>query len=205
MATSRPQLHLEYYWVHKHYNGPDSVSNHQPHDCLLNHLFRRRSKKTSKLHVTGLCEGNSPGTGEFPAQMAGYAENVSIWWRHHETGPGGLGTDNVFTVIICNCSIVTEILLKISFNSYMKESITELGICTKKIHHGGMSKICIDLTAHNWIAASYFYRICFIFKSSFIHTEWGLVRACDFPHSESYDNITEYRNTNKKMPKTWQL
>ena len=25
----------------------------------------------------------SPGTGEFPAQMASNAENVSIWWRHH--------------------------------------------------------------------------------------------------------------------------
>ena len=24
------------------------------------------------------------GTGEFPAQRASYAENVSIWWRHHE-------------------------------------------------------------------------------------------------------------------------
>ena len=61
----------------------DSVSNHQPHDCLLNRLFRRRSKKTSKLRVTGLCTGNSPVTGEFSAQMAGKAENVSIWWRHH--------------------------------------------------------------------------------------------------------------------------
>ena len=38
-------------WRH---NGLDSLSNHQPHDCLLNHLFRRRSKKTSKLRVTGL-------------------------------------------------------------------------------------------------------------------------------------------------------
>ena len=66
-------------WRH---NGRDSVSNHQPHDCLLSRLFRRRSKKTSKLRVTGLCSGNSPGTGEFPAQMASYAENVSIWWRH---------------------------------------------------------------------------------------------------------------------------
>ena len=43
------------------------------------------SKKTSKLRVTGLCAGNSPGTGEFPAQMASDAENVSIWWRHHGT------------------------------------------------------------------------------------------------------------------------
>ena len=24
-------------------------------------------------------------TGEFPAQKASNAENVSIWWRHHET------------------------------------------------------------------------------------------------------------------------
>ena len=42
-------------------NGRDSVSNHQPHHCLLNRLFRRRSKKTSKLRVTGLCVGNSLG------------------------------------------------------------------------------------------------------------------------------------------------
>ena len=32
--------------------------------------------KTSKLRVTGLCGGNSPVTGEFPAQMASNAENV---------------------------------------------------------------------------------------------------------------------------------
>ena len=42
------------------HNGRDGVSNHRPHHCLLNRLFRRRSKKTSKLHVTGLCAGNSP-------------------------------------------------------------------------------------------------------------------------------------------------
>ena len=30
-------------------NGHDGVSNHQLHDCLLSRLFRRRSKKTSKL------------------------------------------------------------------------------------------------------------------------------------------------------------
>ena len=41
-------------------------------------------KKTSKLRVTGLCAGNSPVTGEFPAQRASKAENVSIWWRHHD-------------------------------------------------------------------------------------------------------------------------
>ena len=44
----------------------------------LNRLFRSRLKKTSKLHVTGLCAGNSQETGEFPAQMASNAENASI-------------------------------------------------------------------------------------------------------------------------------
>ena len=68
-------------WRH---NGHDGISNHQPHDCLLNRLFRRRSKKTSKLRVTGLCAGNSLWTGEFYAQMASNAENVSISWRHHD-------------------------------------------------------------------------------------------------------------------------
>ena len=43
-----------------HHNGCDCVSNHQPRDCLLNRLFRLRSKKTSKLRVTGLSAGNSP-------------------------------------------------------------------------------------------------------------------------------------------------
>ena len=57
------------------HDGHDSVSNHQPHHCLHNRLFGYRSKKTSKLRVTGLCADNSPGTGN--------SENVSIWWRHH--------------------------------------------------------------------------------------------------------------------------
>ena len=88
--------------VHKHFvsrsQHPDQpsqnqiyygdVSNHQPRECLLNRLLRRthQSSKTSKLCVTGLCEGNSPVTGEFPSQRASNAENVSIWWRHHGTG-----------------------------------------------------------------------------------------------------------------------
>ena len=44
----------------------------------------RRPKKTPKLRVTGLCEGNPPVTDGFPSQRASNAENVSIWWRHHE-------------------------------------------------------------------------------------------------------------------------
>ena len=65
------------------HNGHDGVSNHRRLDCLLKRLFRRKSQRTSKLRITSLCEGNSPVTGEFPAQRASNAENVSIWWRPH--------------------------------------------------------------------------------------------------------------------------
>ena len=50
------------------------MSNHRCLDCLLNRLFRWRSKKTSKLHVTGLCEGNLPVAGGFPSQRASNME-----------------------------------------------------------------------------------------------------------------------------------
>ena len=66
-------------WRH---NEIDGDSNHQPHDCLLNRS--PADKNTSKLRVTGFCVGNSPVNGEFPAQKARNAENVSIWWRHHD-------------------------------------------------------------------------------------------------------------------------
>ena len=49
-------------------------------------VYSDTDKKTSKLRVTGLCAGNSPGIGEFPEQMASNAENVSMWWRHHDKG-----------------------------------------------------------------------------------------------------------------------
>ena len=59
--------------------------------CLLNRLFGRRSKKASKLRVTVLCAGNSPVTGEFPAQKASTRKMFpfddvimeSLWWYRY--------------------------------------------------------------------------------------------------------------------------
>ena len=89
-------LFISLRWRH---NGCESVSKHQPHHCLFNRLFRCRSKKTSKPRVIGLCVGNSPGTGEFPAQVASDTENVSIWWRHHVFAHAHLCVDH-FDIII---------------------------------------------------------------------------------------------------------
>ena len=81
---------LFYYWNVYHNNQnvtvfgvfqcikSDGLSNHRRLQCLHNRSFRRKSKKISKLRVIGLCAGNSSMTGEFPAQKASNAENVSI-------------------------------------------------------------------------------------------------------------------------------
>ena len=60
------------------------MSCHRRLDCLLIRLLWRKSKKTPKLRVTGLCDGSWPVTGEFPSQRAINAENVSIWWRQYD-------------------------------------------------------------------------------------------------------------------------
>ena len=92
-----PEYFVTLLWRH---NESDDVWNHQHLDCLLNCLFRRRPNKTPKLRVTGLCEGNSPVTGEFPAQRASDAENDFIWWRHHEKSMNSVMRSNAIILDI---------------------------------------------------------------------------------------------------------
>ena len=77
-------------------------------------IFRHRSKKTSKLCVTGLYEANSPVIGEFPAQLTSNAENISIWCRHHvylclsEVSEGNCHIYNVFSHWVRPCSTIDK-------------------------------------------------------------------------------------------------
>ena len=52
-------------------------------DCLPSRLFRRGSKKTSKLCATGLCEVNPLVTWGFASQRASKVDFFSMRWRHH--------------------------------------------------------------------------------------------------------------------------
>ena len=64
------------------HNGRDGFSHRQPHDYLLNRLYRRRSKKTSKLRVTGLCVGNpvnSPHKWPVTRKMFPYEDVIMRW------------------------------------------------------------------------------------------------------------------------------
>ena len=85
---------------------------------FLNRLFRRRSKKTSKLRVTGLCAGNSPVAGEFPAQMANNAEIVSIWWRHHVRNNVWSNIPNKIKMYVTWSTII--MLIKFAFDLTMR-------------------------------------------------------------------------------------
>ena len=66
-------------WRHNERYG---VSYHQPHDCLFT-FIQAQIKETIKAPRHWPFLGNSPVTGELPAQRASNAANVSIWWRHH--------------------------------------------------------------------------------------------------------------------------
>ena len=63
-------------------------------------------------------------TGEFPAQMASNAENVSIWWRHHASVATGL---------------LNSILRHTRFLSYSN--------IKAKQHNGAQEKVIIPRTA----------------------------------------------------------
>ena len=132
-------------WSHKRRDG---VSNHQPHHCLLKRLYWCKSKKTSKLRVTGLCAGNSSVTGEFPAQMASNAENVSIWWRHHDLEKSDCAIWGVHCthnpcssrahLLICgSCSLCAAIMflywIEYSHNVYVEIYVATMYLCRLRL------------------------------------------------------------------------
>ena len=131
-------------------NGRDGVSNHQPHDCLLNRLFRRR-EKTSKLRVTGLCEGNSPATGEFPAQRASNAENVSIWWRHH-------ASQIRWYMLVAHCTIM--------YLPHISDCLLLCVCCDVNIR---LSNSVIDSTLFNLVLLLYLNRLLSNQNSDFLY------------------------------------
>ena len=87
-------------WRH---NGDECVSNHQPYGCLLNRLFGRWSKKTSKLRITGLCMGNSPGPvnsphkGPVTRKMFPFADVIMLmlWLHFRVCGAAAITTTSV--------------------------------------------------------------------------------------------------------------
>ena len=144
-------------WRH---NRRDGVSNHQPHHCLLNPLFRRRSKKASDLRGTGLCEWNSPVTGEFPAQMASNAENLPMWWRLHAIDVWQISQDD-FLIWIAVIPYFTNTFF--SFSSYVTHNATITAKSVKTIVTYNKSAVvnCTVMTSY-------------VHKSGWDTTRWNI-------------------------------
>ena len=110
----------------------DSVWNH--HATLTIVYSTVYSKKTLKLRVTGLCAGNSPVTGEFPAQMAINAKNVSNWWRHQGFYPYLQSLPGRHYAIVCAMLLSTRprirtvILIKNTISDYFVKVFVKSGI-----------------------------------------------------------------------------
>ena len=64
-------------------NGHDGVSNHQPRDCLLTVNSSADQRKPQSSAPLAFVRG-------IPGDLANYAENVFIRWRHHELFIWGL-------------------------------------------------------------------------------------------------------------------
>ena len=81
-------IYVTVYWViirHCHYNDVimgTIVSQITSLTIVYSTVYSDADQRKHQSSVLlAICVGNSPGTGEFPAQMASNAENVSIWWR----------------------------------------------------------------------------------------------------------------------------
>ena len=96
-------------WVRLHLKSPASRVFAQP--------FVQGWIKTPKLHVTGICEGNPPVTGDFPPQRVTNVENVLISWRHHGWFNLAALTDIRWIILIVFTSVE---ILSISFCTVSK-------------------------------------------------------------------------------------
>ena len=128
----------------RHY-GRDGVSNHQSYYCLLNRLSRRRSKKTSKLRVTGLCVGKSRVASEFSTQRARNVENVFIWWRHHAVFcfPSSVSDGQPTTCTPSHVLYMYFVILRIVLLSAMRVAYARLNMVLKT-----PSFVCSGLSRH---------------------------------------------------------
>ena len=135
---------------------------------MLNRLFRCRSKKTSKV------------TGEFPAQMASNAENVSIWWCHRGVSLFSFRSSiprksteredlqrnsnrkvciNVLQILLVNnvCVHYSDVIMSAMASHITGVSIVRSNVCSgaeqrkRYWHLRGNSPVTLD-SPHKWLA-----------------------------------------------------
>ena len=136
------------YWARERLKSPASR-------LFTQSFIQTQIKETSKFRVTGLCAGNSPGTGEFPAQMASNAENVSIWWRHH-----GIRSNSLVLFIFIYSHITLFIMLCsrlviFDFINIRQCYSTNIGIITQLRRFSWLLLSCIFNRSDSYLTNSF--------------------------------------------------
>ena len=84
LTWSGEQTRMMEVLIHLHYNDVIMSAVASQITIVYSTVYwGANQRKKPKLLVSGLCAGNPPVTGEFPAQMANNEDNISIWSRHH--------------------------------------------------------------------------------------------------------------------------
>ena len=149
--------HRTLHWRH---NDHDGVWNHQPHGCLLKCLFRRRSKKTSKLRVTGLCVGNSPGPvnsphkGPITRKMFPFDDVIMIRLSRGSDKPSAIyikitRVSIVFSAV-CSCADQRKYQISASL-AFVRDFTGDRWIFLTKGQYRGK---CFHLMTSSWAASS---------------------------------------------------
>ena len=106
-----PFSHLYFTPLLCRHNGRDSVSNYQLRDCLLNRLFNRRPRKTSKHQVIHRERVNSPHKRPVTRKISSFDDVIMRYV-----------TMCVFGLLITLCTYLSVKSLKWIFATYISPS-----------------------------------------------------------------------------------
>ena len=133
------------------------LSNHQQLDCLINSLVRLISKKTSRLHITGLLEGNAPVTEGFPSQRTPCAEAFTVYPKKYAHGFVVLcfvvvmqsfimNSNEVFIHIHQGCFAGTGAIVRLPQCQWSKpDGYGKISQCITTTNHSKAKTVCIFL------------------------------------------------------------
>ena len=176
-------------WRH---NERDGVSNHRRFH-LLNRMFRGRSTKTSKLRVTGPCEGNSPVTGELLAQEASnvffyfgpllmpicviiHQHFVQSWYDHeqssqHPTLAPWNGAADYTLHVLARQDVNIWHHIRTAFNYFVPYTSTlpELEVISYEYGHLISYELHVNFMRNYLIIRVYFLRTSFVWSSCEVH------------------------------------
>ena len=140
---------------------------------------RKHQSPASLAFVRGI---HPPGTGEFPAQMASNAENVSIWWRHHASVLLGW----TFPRYAANTRNLCYLELSSWWRHQMETFSASLAICVRAIHRSPVN----SLHKGQWRGALMFSLIC-VWKNDWVNNRGaGDLRR----YRAHYDVTVMYKN-----------